>query len=438
MHQKNNILIGYYSIIIAILSAALITSNKIICLQGYLLNHALLTVITVLFLFSISKIVFGLEATIYAIKYTVLCIIINIALIYIMLATPTPSDKMAEIYYHSYINIYRQSSVYYILALIISCAALFSYCCIKGCDTSISFLKAAGLCLIIDSVVYYSNLKTILFTRNIIGVIGVFILTGFLYSGDRYYYKKSYNTYNTSTSKSGLDDFGDELPKYLLFMSLMSVMLLINSHSICYKLIDLGYLGTVAASGVVFPLTFLLSDVVAEHYGYTASRTLIWSTLMAQFIFVSLVYLVYQLPHDLNWQNQEYFKILFSNLFPRQIVAASICVFFSFFIFSFLIAVIKTNLQNKKFLKRTLIANMVANAVLCFLSYTILYYNKYNMWFIAKIILDTWVIKMIIATLGTFIITVPMIYYLKLYDHRSYGYNKHYNPIDININVNTK
>lgn len=438
MHQKNNILIGYYSIIIAILSAALVTSNKVICLEGYILNHTLLALIAVLFLFSISKIIFGIEATVYAIKYTVLCIIINMALIYIMLATPTPSEKMAEIYYRSYINIYQQSSVGYILVVIIGCAALFSYYCIKGCDTYISFLKVSSLCLIIDSMVCYNSLKTTLITRIVISILVVFGLMGFLYVYDKYSYKK-YN--NISTSKSGfftIEKCGNGIPKYLLFMSLMSVMLLMNSHSICYKLINLGYLGTVAASGVVFPLTFLLSDVVAEHYGYTASRTLIWSTLMSQFVFVSLVYLAYQMPYDLYWGKQEYFEILFSNLFPRQIVAASICVFFSFFIFSFLIAVIKTNLQNKKFLKRTLIANIVANAVLCFLSYTILYYNKYNMWFIAKIILDTWVIKMIIATLGTFIITVPMIYYLKLYDHRSYGYNKYYNPIDTNINVNIK
>jgi uncharacterized PurR-regulated membrane protein YhhQ (DUF165 family) len=232
-----------------------------------------------------------------------------------------------------------------------------------------------------------------------------------------------------SADKSGI------FSKYYIFMSLLSATLLINSHSICYKFVDLGYLGTVAASGIVFPVTFFLADIVAEHYGYAANRILIWSTLIAQSVFVSLVYLIYLMPGVEHNLKQLYFDHLFSNLFPRQILAASFCVFFAFFVFSFLISIIKANLQNKRFWKRTLIANITANAVLCFFSYVILYYNKYSFWFILKIIVDTWVIKMIIATLGTVIFTIPMIYYLKINDRKMYNYKNNYNPFKLELKL---
>lgn len=140
-----------------------------------------------------------------------------------------------------------------------------------------------------------------------------------------------------------------ETPGLFVIMGSLCVTLLINSHSICYKFVELPVFGVVSASGIMFPFTFLLADVVAEHYGYSASRTLIWSTLLAQFVFVIFVYIIYLLPSSNLLVEEIYFKKLFSNLIPRQLLAASICVFFSFFIFSFLISILKTNIQNKKF-----------------------------------------------------------------------------------------
>lgn len=209
---------------------------------------------------------------------------------------------------------------------------------------------------------------------------------------------------------------------FYIIISLLCVILLINSHSICYKFIDLYFFGTVAASGVMFSFTFLLADVVVEHYGYSYSRNLIWSVLLSQFIFVSIIYLVYLLPSSDIYNNQ-YFNILYKNLYPRQIVAASFCVFFAFFSFSFLISVLKINLYNKKFWFRTIVSNIVAKAVLCTFSYIILFYGKYNWIYIIKIIISTWILKMLIAIVGTFLITVPLIYYLRLNDRKIFSYN---------------
>lgn len=226
------------------------------------------------------------------------------------------------------------------------------------------------------------------------------------------------------------------IPSYFLIMSSVCATLLINSHSICYKFVSIPFFGTVSASGIMFPFTFLIADVVAEHYGYAASRTLIWSTLLSQLIFVFCVYFIYVLPAETNWQHQDAYQLLFSNLIPRQLLAASFCVFFSFFIFSFLISVLKTNMQNKKFWKRTLIANLIAKTVLCTVSYLILYYGKCSFNFILSIIWYTWLLKMLIATLGTFLFTIPLIYYLKLRDQRAYIYKNNYNPFSLEVNFN--
>ncbi|MBP9722783.1 MAG: VUT family protein [Gammaproteobacteria bacterium] len=413
MNLKSNVFVGYYSSIIALFSAAAVTSDKIIVYQDYFCDHVSIIMLIMALLIKVSKLIFGLEATKKAAKISCFCVIINFTILFFLLNTATPDNKDAQLYYHSYQEIYNFNKIttvlfigFLIIFLNVKTASINSYL----------FLTTLYILTLIISFVINNfneiNLRDF-YNYFIINILCFMFFLVILYGVN--YIVKNYDL-NLSALKTSVANISQA---YLL-MTLLAVMLLINSHSICYKIISFHSfgLGAIAGSGVVFPVTFLLSDAVAEHYGYTASRTLIWSTLLAQLIFVFCVYIIYLAPYASTWQNQGYFVNLFSNFFPRQILAASICVFFSFFIFTFLITVLKANLQNKKFWYRTLIANMVANAVLCCLSYFILYYGKYTMSFIIKIIMSTWVIKMIIACIGTFMLTIPLIYYLKLYDNK--------------------
>lgn len=416
----------FNAILLAFFMAALATSSKVITIYDISISHQFILSVIILFVFALIEDLYGKKLLKLTIGNLALCLSIHLGLLFLMLYTKTPNIPKAQLFSHAYLEIYNLQSFAVIIFSIFGSIYLGN-CIIKLLNARIQhlavlskFILYAFFNQLIYVIYYYYSNKFFLATDFWLGylfevVFFVILLyaLGCLYSANK------------------LKGQNIDISNYHVTMSLLCVVLLLNSHSVCYKFVEISFFGVVSASGIMFPLTFLLADVVAEHYGYAASRILIWSTLIGQFIFVMLVYLIYLLPSSDVWADTLSFDLLFSNLVPRQILAASICVFFAFFIFSFLISVLKTNLHSKKFWKRTLVANMLANAVLCFLSYMILYYGKYNMGVIVHIIINTWVLKMLIATIGTFVLTIPMIYYLKLNDQRAYQYKNNYNPFSL-------
>lgn len=447
----------YNGVLIALLSVMLVSYQKIIIIDDG--NIDLLPVLTSVFLFCyyFAELLYDCKKIYLLNRGLMLSVLLNITLLLIMLYSTTPDNFQAQSYFQAYQHIYYPTRLYvlcFLGAILIKLSELFSdsliprFISIQQHGFKIRILNQAysdqnsNLRYYLNSVfskyvisvlsqtvvfyIIYSYLQVETFKEPIsywfgylglnIGLLAVFFALRYL--------KANFKIFDNS-------DF--DIPKYYYYMTILCITLLINSHSICYKLVELPWYGVVSASGIMFPMTFLFADTVAEHYGYAASRILIWSTLIAQFVFVSFTFVIRLMPSDMNNIYNQSFEYLFQNLIPRQLLAATVSVFFSFFIFSFLISILKTNLQNKSFWKRSLIANMLAKAVLCTFSYFILYSGRFSPEYIISIIWHTWLLKMFIALIGTFVLTIPLVYYLKINDQRAYLYNEKYNPFNMQV-----
>lgn len=92
---------------------------------------------------------------------------------------------------------------------------------------------------------------------------------------------------------------------------LFATALLINM-ALMNRLISIGPL-LFNAGALIFPLIFVIADIIAEIYGYKTSKLLIYSGLPAVIIFVLVILLTSYLPAPPYWNNQAAFHTVFGS-----------------------------------------------------------------------------------------------------------------------------
>ena len=96
------------------------------------------------------------------------------------------------------------------------------------------------------------------------------------------------------------------------------------------KIVSVGSL-TMTGGLIVFPISYIINDCVAEVWGYRKARLLIWTGFAANFIAVAFIQLAIWLPPSPVWSQQEAFASLFG-LTPRIVLAS----FIAFLVGSFI------------------------------------------------------------------------------------------------------
>ena len=82
---------------------------------------------------------------------------------------------------------------------------------------------------------------------------------------------------------------------------------------------------TVTAGLLVFPVSYIINDCIAEVWGFRKARLIIWTGFAMNFFVVSLGLAAVALPAASFWEGEEHFNFVFG-MAPR-IVAASLAAF---------------------------------------------------------------------------------------------------------------
>ena len=98
-------------------------------------------------------------------------------------------------------------------------------------------------------------------------------------------------------------------------MAILFVVCLIASNLFATKVFALGSI-TLPGAVVIFPLSYILNDCIAEVWGYKKARLVIWTAFVMNF-FVALVGQgVALLPAASFWDGGEHFNFVF-NMAPK-------------------------------------------------------------------------------------------------------------------------
>ncbi|MDR1182386.1 MAG: queuosine precursor transporter, partial [Bacteroidales bacterium] len=125
---------------------------------------------------------------------------------------------------------------------------------------------------------------------------------------------------------------------FVLLGILFNVCLIV-SNILEVKLIAIG--PVMATAGLmVFPISYILNDCIAEVWGYRKARFVIWTGFAMNFFTVGFIQLAGLLPPAPGWDNQDAFVQVFAST-PRIAIAS----FTAFLVGSFLNAYVMSRMK---------------------------------------------------------------------------------------------
>ena len=123
------------------------------------------------------------------------------------------------------------------------------------------------------------------------------------------------------------------------------------------KVIQVGSL-TVTAGLLVFPISYIINDCVAEVWGFKKARLIIWSGFAMNFFVVALGLIAVAIPAAPFWEGEEHFNFVFG-MAPR-IVAASLMAFLvGSFLNAYVMSKMKVASQGRNFSARAIWSTVV-------------------------------------------------------------------------------
>lgn len=186
--------------------------------------------------------------------------------------------------------------------------------------------------------------------------------------------------------------------RFLVLVASLFTGTLIVSNIVAVKIADFG--GHYLDSGnIVFPVSYILGDILTEVYGYRQARRIIWSAFLANGLAVGVIVAAGQLPAAPFWQDQESYDAILGQTW--RIVAASFVAFLvGEFANSAVLSRLKLATKGRFLWTRTIGSTLVGQGLDSVLFVTIAFAGTGVPEF-HVLIWETWVFKVAFETIAT-------------------------------------
>ena len=142
----------------------------------------------------------------------------------------------------------------------------------------------------------------------------------------------------------------------LMFMGILFCVCLIASNLVNTKVVQIGSF-SMTAGFIVFPISYILNDCIAEVWGFRKARLIIWMGFLMNFFVVALGGIACAMPAAPFWQGEEAFQFVFG-LAPR-IAAASLMAFLvGSFMNAYVMSRMKLRDKDKRFAWRAILSTI--------------------------------------------------------------------------------
>lgn len=143
---------------------------------------------------------------------------------------------------------------------------------------------------------------------------------------------------------------------FMLAGILFAICLLI-SNILATKIILIG--SWAAPAGVlIFPIAYIINDVIVEVWGYRKARLIIWSGFAVNILAVLFFSLAMVLPAAPFWHNQEAFNTILGST-PRIIAASLMAYLTGSFLNAIVMSKVKVLMKGKNFSVRAILSTLV-------------------------------------------------------------------------------
>ena len=108
---------------------------------------------------------------------------------------------------------------------------------------------------------------------------------------------------------------------------------------------------------LIFPISYILNDVVCEVWGYRKASILIWTGFLVNFAFVGIAALAEAIPGAPYWENEEGFHAIFG-LTPRIALSSFISFLAGSFVNAYVMSRMKISDQGRRFPLRAILSTV--------------------------------------------------------------------------------
>ena len=145
-----------------------------------------------------------------------------------------------------------------------------------------------------------------------------------------------------------------------LVMGVVFCVCLICSNLLEVKMVSLG--GITATAGlIVFPISYIINDCIAEVWGYRKTRLIIWLGFLMNLLAVLFIQLAIILPSAPFWEGQSAFEATFSST-PRILLASFIAFLAGSFLNAYVMSKMKISSGGKHFSLRAIASTIVGES----------------------------------------------------------------------------
>ena len=118
---------------------------------------------------------------------------------------------------------------------------------------------------------------------------------------------------------------------------------------------------TATAGLIVFPISYIINDCIAEVWGFKKARLIIWSGFISNFLVIGFAQLAVMLPAAPFWEGEEGFNFVFG-MAPRIAIASLMAFLVGSFLNAYVMSKMKIASAGKNFSLRAIVSTLVGES----------------------------------------------------------------------------
>lgn len=215
--------------------------------------------------------------------------------------------------------------------------------------------------------------------------------------------------------------------RYLDVIACLFVAVLIISNIASVKIAEVS--GLIFDGGtILFPVAYVLGDVLTEVYGYSKARRVIWLGFGGLVLTSLTLWLVGILPAAHSWENQEAYQAVLGFL-PRIAMASLVAYLLGSFINAFILAKLKIKTAGQHLWLRTISSSLVGQAFDTAAFSVVAFGGVISSHELLNLIVTVYVFKISIEVLATPLVYMAVSYLKKAEDYDALDAKIDFNPI---------
>ncbi len=207
------------------------------------------------------------------------------------------------------------------------------------------------------------------------------------------------------------------------------VTCLLTANTIAAKLVIIGGL-TLTAGIVIFPISYVLGDVLTEVWGYAATRRVIWLGFACNALLVAAVWLGGELPAAPFWKGQPAYEEILGHA-PRILLASFVAYLVGEFANAFVLARLKIATGGRWLWIRTIGSTVVGQGLDSVVFVTLAFAGSVPAVALAGIVGAQWAVKVAYEAAAT-PLTYAAVAWLKSREQiDTFDYHTDFNPLKL-------